>query len=239
MSDQTESQEAPQAERLSDFWQRMHSEGVDMEHVRQMMDRVAAEEAAATAKAARLYFGQEVGRRLSRLDFADRLNDITRQAYGVSAAVESVTEDSGGHFAAGVRQLSNDLADDLKRLAEAFDAERTIDFMAEKEREPVSGPALSLAFLECDAARQAIERHKGPDDLPEELADAESAALMALALCPCEAEDVPSKLRYLLAYHKKVFAFGWSDSGSPEIMAALDLHFGEDGITTRSLEQGR
>ena len=102
-----------------------------------------------------------------------------------------------------------------------------------RARREVSNPALSLAFVRCDAARQAINRHKGPDDLPVGLVDAEGDALMALALCPCKAEDVPSKLRYLLQAHKRDHGDMWPGAGSPWIMAALDFHFGS-GWTDRA-----
>jgi hypothetical protein len=37
---------------------------------------------------------------------------------------------------------------------------------------------LTLAFVQCDAARQAIMRHGGTEDLPAELVEKENAALM-------------------------------------------------------------
>ena len=44
MTDQTESP-AIGGEKLSDFWERLHSEGVDMKHVHQMLDHVQRERA--------------------------------------------------------------------------------------------------------------------------------------------------------------------------------------------------
>jgi len=224
---------APSDESLSALISRLQSASLARPLIDAVIDRIRKDEAEATAKAARLYFRKDDHERISRFDFDDQLHEIARRAYGVAAAVSSIGEVKGDPWTNGARQLSDDLARDLKRLAEAYSAEGTIDFLAEKDREPVSGPALCLAFLKCNAARQAILRHKGPGDLPEALVDAEGDALMAVALCRCKADDVSSKLRYLLHHHKKASGDDWPGAGSPWIMAAIDLHFGQ-GWTDRA-----
>ena len=158
------------------------------------------------------------------------------ELYGLALAITHLGDD-GDPFTAGAKQLADNLARDLTRLAEAYSAEGTIDFLAAKERK--ASPALSLAFVRCDAARQAINRHKWPGDLPDELVEELDAALIALANMPCEPGDVPSKIRYLLQNHKCALGDMWTDHGAPELMAALDFHFGQGWTDRASAEAWR
>lgn len=213
---------------LTDLYQRLEVQGANLDHLRAVTDHMTRQSNAEAARLARLYFGKEEGEAIGAVDFCDRIEDMTEHAWGLTGAISNLTDGEESRFNRGVRRLAVDLAEDLERLSEAFTAE-----FAAARAARVSNPALSLAFVRCDAARQAINRHKGPDDLPVGLVDAEGDALMALALCPCKAEDVPSKLRYLLQAHKRDHGDMWPGAGSPWIMAALDFHFGS-GWTDRA-----
>jgi hypothetical protein len=56
---------------------------------------------------------------------------------------------------------------------------------------------------------------------------------MALAVTPCEIRDIPAKLRHLILNHWRAHGDAlWQTASAPEIMAALDFHFGK-GWTER------
>ncbi|MGJ0507009.1 MAG: hypothetical protein ACR652_07680 [Methylocystis sp.] len=88
---------------------------------------------------------------------------------------------------------------------------------------------LSAAIERHKTARAAIEAHTGPDDVPQELVDAETAALDTLARTPC-ADDAEffSKLAYLLSVQKALWGASWATSYAEEILTAIDIH-----LTTR------
>jgi hypothetical protein len=157
-------------------------------------------------------------------DLCQRLEALAERAYGVQAAVSTILDADDGRANRGTHRLSHELARDLETLSEAFGAELLASRPA-----PVSGRALTLAFAQCTATRQAIARRlELPEDLPADLVDAESAALMALAETPCEIRDIPGKIRELLWTHKR--AAGPESrqiASAPALLAALDFHFGK------------
>ena len=53
----------------------------------------------------------------------DELNNMRRRVWGLTAAVDAVLDDGGGCIASGVIQLVNDVAEEMDRLCEAFEAE--------------------------------------------------------------------------------------------------------------------
>jgi hypothetical protein len=156
-------------------------------------------------------------------ELCQRIEALAERAYGVQAAVSTILDADDGRANRGTHRLSHELARDLEALSEAFGAELLASRPA-----PVSGRALSLAFIQHDATRQAIARHEGPSDLPEALVDAESAALMALAVTPCKIRDIPSKLRHLIHNHMRALGPDLAPTAAaPEIIAALYFHFGK------------
>ncbi|MGD9542227.1 MAG: hypothetical protein AB7V61_15030 [Methylocystis sp.] len=91
-----------------------------------MLDRITSERVKATATAARLFY-HRLGEQgpITPMDFSDELRNITRRLWGLAAAVDGVLGDRDDEGeASGVLQLSQDVARDMARLAEAFDAER-------------------------------------------------------------------------------------------------------------------
>jgi hypothetical protein len=238
----TTTETAPQRdESLSALISRLESARLARTLIDAVIDRIRRDEAAATATAARLYFGKEPGGRLSRLDFADQLNDITRRAYGVAAAVECATEGEG-FYAEGARQLSNDLAGEVKRLAEAFDAERTVAVLddtatgatldtIEDEPKGTLSP-FAIAAVECQARQIMIRRLGKSGHIPAETVAEAAAHLLALATTPCLESDISDKLRLILQAHKEMHP-RWREEAAPAIMAAVNFHFGgEEAETT-------
>lgn len=60
--------------------------------------------------------------------------------------------------------------------------------------------ALTAAADRHSLAAHAINAHRGDEDVPQELVDEESKALL-----PCDTDDFYSKMRYMLAVHKTAF----------------------------------
>ena len=79
--------------------------------------------------------------------------------------------------------------------------------------------------IERHKARLAeLDAHQGPDDVPDDIVDAETAAVDDLAATPCVSDgEFVEKLRYLTGYHKRMW--GPHDGDCREIMTALSLHF--------------
>jgi hypothetical protein len=78
MTDQTEAP-VPEGERLCDFWERLHSEGVDMKHVHQMLDRLTRERAEAIANASRLYYRDAAGELIKDAVCSERNNLVNKK----------------------------------------------------------------------------------------------------------------------------------------------------------------
>jgi len=83
---------------------------------------------------------------------------------------------------------------------------------------------------------QAIARHKvafaafiachGPEDIPEDINDADSEAIEAVALAPCASDaELLVKLRYLLAYEKYLWRAPDIREQFGPVVVAVDLHF--------------
>lgn len=88
-----------------------------------------------------------------------------------------------------------------------------------------SSSALAAAIAGHKAARAALEAHYGPDDLPEDLCRAETAASEALATAPCASDaELIEKLRYLLAYEKRLWGGPHIDRPYGVLATALDQH---------------
>jgi len=135
MTTTTEPQEAPEVEKLSDFWQRIHDDGADMRHVHQMINRVTMERAASIAKAARLFYWNDGccssgDKPISRADFSDELGRMRSRAYAVFMAIQG-SELDRGHERDGLLRLAQDVADGLERLESAFEAERRLEINPE------------------------------------------------------------------------------------------------------------
>jgi hypothetical protein len=213
----------PAQECLSDLFGRLEAEGANLEHLRAVADAERRLHNAEAIRLGRLYFAGSESERVSPFDFANHLEDMTSRVWGLKALMHGFDDDlSENKFWSGAHQIATDVAREMERLHEAFAAE-----VAANRPAPVSGRALSLAFTRLIAARQAIARHEGADDLPKQLVDAENAAEMALALCPCQTEDVPTKLRELIWVHKRDFGDHWQATGAPALLAAIDFHFGK------------
>jgi len=161
-------------------------------------------------------------------DFAMRLELLSERAYGVEAAVRTILDDDAGKLNQGIVRLVAELAEDLERLSEVFGAE-----LAASRPAPYKPGSFLDALDRHEDALRALDEHRGPGDIDEALVDAEAEASMALATLNCLPGAVPTKLRRLLMNHKRAHGPMWRDAGAPEIMAALDLHFGAgwDGKT--------
>jgi hypothetical protein len=91
-------------------------------------------------------------------------------------------------------------------------------------------PALEAAIAAHIAADMRVEAHEGPEDVPLSLVDAETAALEALALTPCDNDaEFFHKLRYMLDNQRRAYGQNWTQSLAPEILTALSLHLMDGG----------
>ncbi len=192
---------------LADLYQRLAAEGADIRHLLAVADRWRRDNKAEAARLARLYFGKEEGRKISLFDFVERVEDMSARLWGLKALLHGFDADlADNRNFHGAHRLAEDVALEMERLSEAFAAEA------------FSEPRASMAR---DALGPALVRHAAA------LRAAANAALMNVALCPCEVKEVPAKLHHLLANHKRAHGPDlWRTAPAPEIMAALDLHFG-------------
>jgi hypothetical protein len=133
MTDQTETRVPPEYEKHSDFWWRLKEEGVVMKHVREMLDRISQERAEETAKAARLYYGNEEGEAVSSIVLADKLYEMTSRCWGIVVALEGLFKGHADCETRGVLQFANDVAREITRLYEASKAERTLESASKVE----------------------------------------------------------------------------------------------------------
>jgi hypothetical protein len=131
MTDQTE---APtiEGEKLSDFWERLHAEGVDMKHVRQMLDRVQQERAKAIANAARLYYRDAAGEPITG-DLGDKLHEMVSRCWGLFVAFTGYVEERDDSYTRGILQLAEDVALEMERIETAFTGERDLENTVEQE----------------------------------------------------------------------------------------------------------
>jgi hypothetical protein len=127
-----------------------------------------------------------------------------------------------------LQALAGEVADQASAVEALYYLERR-----GKGVRPLAGermtPALASAIGRHEAANQAVERVKGPEDIQPELADAEEEALQAIGKTPCADDaELIGKLQYLFTHHRKTYYGndGWRHAESPEIMTALALHFG-------------
>ena len=131
MTDQTELP-APEGERLSEFWERLHNEGVDMKHVHQMLDRLQLERAEAIANAARLYYRDSAGEPITG-DLGDKLHEMVSRCWGLFVAFTGYVEERNDSYTRGILQLAEDVALEMERIETAFSAERDLERTAEQE----------------------------------------------------------------------------------------------------------
>jgi len=131
MTDQTEAP-APEGERLCDFWERLHSEGVGMKHVHQMLERVQRERAEAIANAARLYYRDSAGEPITG-DLGDKLHEMVSRCWGLFVAFTGYVEERNDSCTRGILQLAEDVALEMERIETAFSAERDLERTAEQE----------------------------------------------------------------------------------------------------------
>jgi hypothetical protein len=189
------------------------------------MDWMTLQSNAKAARLARLYFGKEEGGRISMSDFAVRFEDMTSRVWGLKALLHGFNDDlSGNKCWQGAHQLATDVASDMERLHDAFAA----DLAAGRPKLVNGTSALTLAFVQCTATRQAVERAGGRENAPQDVLAAAEAARMALASTPCDVAEVPSKLRELLWAHKRDHGDAWQEPPAAAVLAAVDLHFGAD-----------
>jgi hypothetical protein len=131
MTDQTDTTK-PEGETLCAFWERLHAEGVDMNHVRQMLDRVQRERAEATASAARLYYRDSAGEPITG-DLSDKLHEMVSRCWGLFVAFTGYVEERNDSYTRGILQLAEDMALEMERIETAFSAERVIENSADGE----------------------------------------------------------------------------------------------------------
>ncbi|WP_292528325.1 hypothetical protein [Methylocystis sp.] len=98
--------------------------GVDRELTMRVFSCIETERATAIAKAARLFYNADEDDPITPGQFDDELNNMTRRMWGVVAAVEGALDGKDDSVGQGVLQLVNDPAQEMERLAEAFDAEQ-------------------------------------------------------------------------------------------------------------------
>jgi len=82
---------------------------------------------------------------------------------------------------------------------------------------------LSLAIERHKKATYAIDAHHGPDDLPDELVDAEDNALWELAETKCDDKQFIAKLQYLMGEQKRANGRNWREAYAGHILAAINL----------------
>ena len=131
MTDQTETP-AIEEEKLCDFWERLHNEGVDMKHVHQMLDRLQLERAEAIANAARLYYRDAAGERITG-SFPDKLHEMVSRCWALVVALTGYVEERNDSYTRGILQLAEDVALEMERIETAFSAERVIEDSADRE----------------------------------------------------------------------------------------------------------
>jgi hypothetical protein len=131
MTDQTETP-APEGERLCAFWERLHSEGVDMKHVHQMLERVQRARAEATANAARLYYHDATGELITD-SLPDKLHEMVSRCWGLFVAITGYVEGRNDSFTRGVLQLAEDVALEMERIETGLGAERDLERTADRE----------------------------------------------------------------------------------------------------------
>jgi hypothetical protein len=86
-------------------------------------------------------------------------------------------------------------------------------------------PALAEAIERHKAARAAVQALYGPEDLPNDVCQAEIAASEALAIAPCASDgELIEKLRYLLAYEKRLWSGPHIDHPYGLLATALYQH---------------
>ena len=122
MTDQTDTTK-PEDETLCAFWERLKEEGVDMKHVRAMLDRIETERAKAEIKVARLFYGKEQDEPISPLDYSDELGRMKSRAWGLLLAIEGSALPRGSERD-GLLRIAQDVVDGMERLASSFEAER-------------------------------------------------------------------------------------------------------------------
>ena len=125
MTDQTEAP-VPEGERLCDFWERLHSEGVDMKHVHQMLDRLTRERAEAIANASRLYYRDAAGE-LIKDGLPDKLHEMVSRCWGLVVALTGYVEGRDDSYTRGVLQLAEDVALEMERIETALGAEHDLE----------------------------------------------------------------------------------------------------------------
>jgi hypothetical protein len=112
-------------ERPADIIEQLHAEGVDRALIMKTLDCIEAERAKAITTAARLFYnGHGEDGQITPVEFADELNTMKRRIWGLVAAVGDLVDGGDDAISAGVQQLMEDVACDMDRLSEAFDAER-------------------------------------------------------------------------------------------------------------------
>ena len=112
-------------ERPVEFYEQFRAAGVDQALIGKILDHVDTERAKATAAAARLFYrhGDDPAP-IVAVQFSDELNTMARRLWGLVAAAGNLVASYDDPLTKGVLQLAEDAAEEMERLAEAFDAER-------------------------------------------------------------------------------------------------------------------
>lgn len=100
----------------------------------------------------------EAARRLSDLYFADEIDTMSRRCSGLEMAVIGANHVTDGELD-GASQLANDLADGMKHLAKAFEAERRLR-MAEGRLMATKQKTRKAPAAKDDPIFGAIAEHK-------------------------------------------------------------------------------
>jgi hypothetical protein len=108
-----------------EIYELLRSANIDPRLFSKISEQIETANAKAVASAARLFYRPDDDERgpLTPVEFSDELDNVARRMWGLSAAIDGAFGDSNDSESAGVRQLSADVARDMKRLAEAFEAE--------------------------------------------------------------------------------------------------------------------
>jgi hypothetical protein len=131
MTDQTEAP-APEGERLCDFWERLHSEGVGMKHVHRCSSACNASAPKQSPTAARLYYRDSAGEPITG-DLGDKLHEMVSRCWGLFVAFTGYVEERNDSYTRGILQLAEDVALEMERIETAFSAERDLERTAEQE----------------------------------------------------------------------------------------------------------
>ena len=184
-------------ESLSDLYRRLEARGAKPEHLTAVEDWMRRESDADAARLARLYYGREEGEKITPLAFPGASNSCPSAPMASSTlskpwstrpmTINSLRERGG---------LSMPIPPSISdRLKTAFDLEQ---FASDREPE-IAGDSDRVTFSPRRHETGIKRRHRpGRSPSGQSSARAERAALMSIATCPCEAEEIAPKFYHLL-----------------------------------------